>query len=252
MSNSKLATYTKLSKNYDSRGGAKIDKIFVHHMAGNLTVQQCGKIFQKYEVSTHYGVNGKKIGRYLDESQRAWATASYAYDKRSISIELANDGGAKTNWHVSDQTIKTAIKLIADICKRNGIKKLNYTGDLKGNLCMHKWVVATACPGPYLASKFKYIEREVNKLLESTTTTTAVKKAYTGKFPTKTIKRGSKGLNVEHWQKFLVWAGYDVKIDRDFGPDTEKATIKFQTKHKLEADGIVGPLTIAKAKTIKK
>ena len=119
---------------------------------------------------------------------------------------------------------------------------------------MHKWVVATACPGPYLASKFKYIEQEVNKILGSTTTKTTktTKKAYTGKFPTKTIKKGSKGLNVEYWQKFLVWAGYDIKVDRDFGPATEKATIKLQTKYKLEPDGVVGPLTITKAKIIKK
>jgi hypothetical protein len=68
---------------------------------------------------------------------------------------------------VPDKTIETAIQLVADICKRNGIKKLNYTGDLSGNLCMHCWVASTACPGPYLKSKFKYIASEVNKLLGS-------------------------------------------------------------------------------------
>lgn len=31
---------------------------------------------------------------------------------------------------------------------------------------MHKWFVATTCPGPYLASKFPYIADEVNKILE--------------------------------------------------------------------------------------
>ncbi|MBR2706403.1 MAG: N-acetylmuramoyl-L-alanine amidase [Mogibacterium sp.] len=66
---------------------------------------------------------------------------------------------------MSDKTIETAIQLVADICKRNGIKKLNYTGDLSGNLCMHCWVCSTACPGTYLKSKFRYIASEVNKLL---------------------------------------------------------------------------------------
>jgi len=31
---------------------------------------------------------------------------------------------------------------------------------------MHKWFVATTCPGPYLESKFPYIAKEVNKQLE--------------------------------------------------------------------------------------
>ena len=81
------------------------------------------------------------------------------------TIELANDRGASGDWHVSDKTIETAITLIADICKRNGINKLNYTGDLSGNLCMHCWVCSTACPGPYLKKKFSYIAKEVNKIL---------------------------------------------------------------------------------------
>ena len=45
------------------------------------------------------------------------------------------------------------------------IEKLNFTGDKNGNLTMHKWFAATACPGPYLESKFPYIAAEVNKRL---------------------------------------------------------------------------------------
>ena len=43
---------------------------------------------------------------------------------------------------------------------------LNFTGDKKGNLTMHKWFAATACPGEYLESKFPYIAEEVNKRLK--------------------------------------------------------------------------------------
>lgn len=35
---------------------------------------------------------------------------------------------------------------------------------------MHKWYAATACPGPYLGSKFPYIAAEVNKRLNGSTT----------------------------------------------------------------------------------
>ena len=34
---------------------------------------------------------------------------------------------------------------------------------------MHKWFAATACPGPYLESKFPYIAQEVNKRLSGDT-----------------------------------------------------------------------------------
>ena len=170
MSNSKLVTYKALTNNMTKgRGGKKIDKIFVHHMAGNLTVKQCGNVFRSRAASAHYGVNGKNIGQYVDESDTAWHCGNFKYNQRSIGIELANDQGASGKWHVSDKTIETAIKLISDICKRNGIKKLNYTGNLKGNLCMHCWVASTACPGSYLKTKFKYIADEVNKILSGKT-----------------------------------------------------------------------------------
>ena len=171
MSNSSLVTYKRIVFNKDSgRGGKKIDKIFVHHMAGNLTVQQCGNVFSSRQASAHYGVSGRNIGQYVDESDTAWHCGNYSYNQRSIGIELANDGGASNNWHVSDMTIATAIELITDICKRNGITKLNFTGNLKGNLCMHSYCAATACPGGYLKGKFKYIAEQVNKNLQSGTT----------------------------------------------------------------------------------
>jgi hypothetical protein len=48
MSNSSLATIQvpAYSGNYTrGRGGRKIQKITIHHMAGRLTAQQCGAIF---------------------------------------------------------------------------------------------------------------------------------------------------------------------------------------------------------------
>lgn len=172
MSNSSLVNVKIMTKHYGypdgkaGRGGAKIDKIFVHHMAGILTAEQCGNVFKNREASAHYGIDTKgRIGLYVDEANAAWHCGSKAYNQRSIGIELSNDGGAKTGWHVADKTIAKCIDLIVDICKRNGIKKINYTGDLKGNLCMHRWVASTACPASYLGSKFKYIAEQVNKKL---------------------------------------------------------------------------------------
>lgn len=166
MSNSSLVTYRHITKHKNSgRGGHKIEKIFVHHMAGCLTVKQCGSVFDNRQASAHYGVNGSAIGQYVDEKDTAWHCGNFSWNQRSIGIELANDAGAKGMWHVSDATINTAIKLIADICKRNGISYLNYTGDMKGNLCMHRWVCSTSCPGPYLSNQFARIAKGVNDIL---------------------------------------------------------------------------------------
>lgn len=52
------------------------------------------------------------------------------------------------------------------------------------------------------------------------------------------IKKGSTGKAVKVWQAIL-----GVEVDGKFGPKTEEATKAFQKKHKLEGDGIVGPLT---------
>lgn len=170
MSNSNLVKYIHLVNNYNDRQGNKVSRIIIHHMAGNLSLETLGKVFETREGSATYGidVNGN-IGRYLDESLRPWTSSSWDADKCAVTIEVANDGGAP-DWHVSDASINALIELCTDICRRNGITSLNYTGDKNGNLHMHKWYAATACPGPYLGSKFAYIADEVNKKLGGSAT----------------------------------------------------------------------------------
>lgn len=167
MSNSSLVNYTRISPHRTSPRNHKIDTITIHHMAGNLTVERCGEVFQSREASTNYGIGTDgRVGMYVEEKDRSWASANAPNDHRAVTIELANDGGASTNWHVSDTAIEKCIELCVDICQRNGIPRLNFTGDRSGNLTMHKWFYATACPGPYLESKFGYIADEVNRRLE--------------------------------------------------------------------------------------
>ncbi len=67
----------------------------------------------------------------------------------------------------------------------------------------------------------------------------------------KIMRRGSQGRHVKRWQMFLVGQGHiRVVVDGDFGPQTEKATKAFQRAQELGSDGIVGPLTLAKALTL--
>lgn len=168
MSNSKLVNYTRLSPNCNKPRKGKISKITIHHMAGNLSVETCGRVFSgKRKASSNYGIGSDgRVGMYVEEKNRAWTSSNAANDNVAVTIEVANDGGAKTNWHVSDTALRKLIDLCVDICRRNGIQRLNYTGNKNGNLTRHNMFAATTCPGPYLQSKFPYIAEEVNKILE--------------------------------------------------------------------------------------
>ena len=131
MSNSAMVTYTKLSPNCNKPRNHAIDTITIHHMAGNCTVETCGEIFAptSRQASSNYGVDNKgHVGLYVEEANRSWCSSNRDNDHRAITIEVANDGGAP-DWHVSDTALNTLIKLVADICKRNGIKKLIWSNN---------------------------------------------------------------------------------------------------------------------------
>lgn len=170
MSNSSLATekYMAHKNNYTvGRSGRKIEKVTIHHMAGVLTAKQCGSIFQNgsRSASSNYGIgkNGE-IALFVDEANTSYADANWDSNCKSVTIECSNNktGG---DWTVSDTVLNSLINLIADIFKRNGIKKA-----VKGKtITWHSMYSATACPGNYLRSKMDYIVEEVNKKLGNST-----------------------------------------------------------------------------------
>lgn len=176
MSNSSLVsgTYLAAEGNYNKgRNGKKICKITPHHAAGVLSAVSLAKIFQNpsRKASANYCIgNDGQIVLSLDESNRAWTSSSPSNDYQAVTIEISNSstGG---NWPISDAAMNSLINLCVDICKRNGIKSLNFTGDANGNFTMHKMFAATACPGPYLESKMSWIAEQVNAKLGSGSST---------------------------------------------------------------------------------
>lgn len=215
---------------------SKITHFVIHHMAGNLSAKLCGQWFQNPSArcSSNYGVGSDgQIGGYVPEENRAWTTGSGAIDHKAITIEVADDGTKP--WHTSDKAIQSTIKLIADCCKRNGIKRLSYTGDKQGNLHKHCWYQNTDCPGSYLGGKFPYIAQEVNKLLSP--------QKYTGAYPTKLPERGyfkigdgydrltSYKSQIKKVQKYLNWAlDESLAVDGNYGPKTKSACLIMQKK----------------------
>lgn len=62
------------------------------------------------------------------------------------------------------------------------------------------------------------------------------------------IKRGDSGTTVKLWQQFLIEQKFLFDVaDGKFGPRTEAATISFQKKYSLSADGKAGNNTLSKA-----
>lgn len=165
MAVSPLATesYPAYEGNYSGpEARNNITEITIHHMAGVLSAASCGAIFQRpgRNGSSHYGigVNGE-IAWYVDENCVAWTNSNWPSNQRAVTIENSNSstGG---EWPVSDATLNSLIKLVADIAKRNGLGKL-----VKGeNLTWHSMYANTNCPGPYLLSKMDYIADEANKI----------------------------------------------------------------------------------------
>lgn len=147
--NSSLATATILSPNNSGKRSEKISKITIHHMAGNLTVEQCGETFAQpsRKASSNYGIGSDgRIALYVPEDKRAWTSSSAWNDNRAVTIEVANSKAAEP-WPISEAAYKSLVELCADICKRNGIQSVNYTGDKNGVLTEHRMFKATACPG---------------------------------------------------------------------------------------------------------
>lgn len=167
MSNSPLVNYTRISPNRNAPRNQPIGKITVHHMAGNLTVEQCGSVFapSSRQASSNYGIGTDgRVGLYVEEKDRSWASSSAWNDNRAVTIEVANDqiGG---DWHVSDAAWNKLVDLCVDICQRNGMKELTWTGDKNGSLTCHYMFAATACPGPYLKGRMAELAKTVTARL---------------------------------------------------------------------------------------
>lgn len=189
--NSPLVTYKKISPNKTTPRNHAIDTITIHCMAGNLSIETCGELFAKSsrQASSNYGIGSDgRIALYVEEKDRSWCSSNKANDHRSVTIEIANDGGANTGWHVSDKAMSALIGLVADICKRNGIKKLVWSANKNDrinhkngcNMTVHRDFSAKDCPGDYLYGKHGYIADEVNKRLGKSQNTTETKPELQG------------------------------------------------------------------------
>lgn len=249
MSNSSLVSYTKISPNKTARAyrnassTGKISKITIHHMAGCISVESCGSWFAQSSAkcSSNYGIDSTgKIALYVPEDYRSWCSSNGDNDNIAVTIEIANSASGNP-WPVSDKALAACIDLCVDICQRNSIEKLVYTGTTSGNLTRHDMFCNKVCPGPYLGGKFPYIVEQVNAKLGKPIEITAdsVKP---------NLQYGDDNSYVSKCQELLMRLGYSIGVSAPtgyFGSNTLAAIKLFQSANKLEVDGIVGPKTWA-------
>lgn len=185
--NSPLVQYTRLSPNHSGLRNHAIDTISIHCVVGQCSVETLGAIFadpNKY-ASSNYGIGyDGKVGMYVEEKNRSWCTSSSSNDNRAITIEVASD--TYEPYAVNNAAYESLIKLVADICKRNGIKELKWKADPsligqvdKQNMTVHRWFANKSCPGDYLYNRHYDIAKRVNALLTTSTVTESAKTTYT-------------------------------------------------------------------------
>lgn len=165
--NSPLVEYTRISPNRNAPRNNTIQAIVVHHMAGVMSVEQFGELVANpaRQMSANYAIGyDGHIGLFCPESDRSWCSSSGTVDHRAITIEVSNDIVGEP-WSISNASYNALIKLCVDICKRNGIKKLEYTGNLNGTLLRHCDIVATQCPGTWIKNHTQEICDKVNAQL---------------------------------------------------------------------------------------
>ena len=125
----------------------------------------------------------------------------------------------------AEAAYNSLIKLCVDICKRNGIPKLVFTGDKNGSLTYHYMFAATACPGPWIKAHTQDICNKVNAQLAD------VK-------PTPTIPEGKYTVNLSANAPI-----YDAAGGKKVG------SINMATKYTIVEDKKVGYITYGKLKS---
>lgn len=178
--NSPLVSYTRISPNKTPNRNHAIDTVTIHCIVGQWTAKQGCDYFAttNRQCSANYVV-GKdgSIGLSVEEKDRSWCSSSASNDNRAITIEVASD--TTHPYKVTDAAYQSLIALLADICKRNGIKELKWKADKsligkveQQNMTVHRWFAPKACPGDYLYNLHGQIAAEVNKRLGVSGSTT--------------------------------------------------------------------------------
>lgn len=123
------------------RPGCKVDKIVVHHNAGNLTARQIYDVWQTREASAHYQVAADgRITQLVWDTDTAWHSGDWNANLTSIGVEHADI--SSNPWMISEATLDNGAHLVAALCKHYGLGRPQWGV----NVFPHSHFSATACP----------------------------------------------------------------------------------------------------------
>ena len=154
-----------------------------------------------------------------------------------------------SGWHFKEKTIQNLIKLTKYLMKEYNIPI--------ENVIRHWNVSGKNCPGvsgwiPTIGPDYNENKWNAFKAALVSGSSVASDSGSSASIPLPSenivdsyplLKKGSEGSYVEKLQKYLNQLGEDLDVDGDFGELTASAVRRFQQKHYLDQDSVVGPIT---------
>lgn len=130
-----VTSYTK------GRDGNSIDKIIVHHNAGDLTLAGIVDVFNARGVSAHYQVDSQgRVGQYVELTDTAWHAGNWVANTQSIGIEHAD--ATSDPWALSEECVDAGAHLVAALCRKYRLGRPQW----EVNVWPHYDFSSTECP----------------------------------------------------------------------------------------------------------
>ena len=172
----------------------RIDRITIHQVWGHCSNATLKSVLDNASASCNYCMDDSGTPTVMvHECDRSWCSSSSSNDVRSITIETSND--RQYPYKCTDDALIGLVRLCADICQRNGIKKMHWVSNLvpypnpkttaqkqanekacndknaslpsdEAIFTIHRWFFDKPCPGDYIEGKLGWICDEVNKVLQ--------------------------------------------------------------------------------------
>lgn len=130
------------------RNGRRIDKVIIHHNAGNLTIRGCYDVWQTRPASAHYQVETSgRIGQLVWDRDTAWHAGNWVANTTSIGIEHAD--ASIHPYRISDACLENGAHLVAALCHYYELGRPTWGKNVFG----HCDFSATECPASIAGSQ---------------------------------------------------------------------------------------------------
>ena len=261
-----------------NRKNENIKFIILHYVGAVSTAKNNADYF--YSVyrgaSAHYFVDDKEIWQVVEDNDASWAIGADKYytdarNSNSISVEMCCYTMTNGNINVAKEVEEKAVELVKMLMKK-------YNIDVN-HVIRHYDATRKNCPAPFVKDEERW-ENFKKKLQEQSTEETEEKEEYTDY--EKRVRNWQDTMNLDYNSNLAIDGsfgpacreqalkyylyykiptiknehvkviqvnlnrhGYNLELDRSFGPATEEAVKDFQKKNGLEVDGFVGADTTA-------